>query len=46
MDIGKFLDALSEILSEKYDADVRVTITKEDNVWERNMSDCSGESRH
>ncbi len=28
MDIGKFLNALSEILSEKYDADVRVTATK------------------
>lgn len=28
MDINKFLQALSEILSEKYGADVRVTATK------------------
>lgn len=42
IDLGKLATTLSAILSEKYGADVKVTI-KEENVWSTDMNPSSAE---
>lgn len=39
MNLEKFLQALSEILSEKYNADVRVTVMKGETTYGHKVSE-------